>query len=157
MDCCGITVDCDLVVFPSAISQRKIAVHLTDIEFTTARTMKVSTQFHRRFPFDTLEGCLVFKTWSACAIILCFLGSPARTAGIQLLDSDSLPGKPDIHVVPAGHFAFLAPCSPQLATAIPRICTDNPAGFDRAAFHHEFNASVVGFFREHLVGDGAPH
>lgn len=65
----------------------------------------------------------------------------------------SLPGKPDLHVMPAGHFAFLAPCSPQLATAIPRICTDVP-GFDRAAFHLDFNASIIKFFREHLVGDG---
>jgi predicted dienelactone hydrolase len=65
--------------------------------------------------------------------------------------ADSLPGTPDVHVVPAGHFAFLAPCSSQLATAIPRICTDVP-GFDRAAFHREFNASVARFFREHLAG-----
>jgi predicted dienelactone hydrolase len=64
-----------------------------------------------------------------------------------------LPGKPDVHVVPAGHFAFMAPCSQQLATAIPRICTDVP-GFDRAAFHRDFNASVVRFFQAHLAGDG---
>jgi predicted dienelactone hydrolase len=67
--------------------------------------------------------------------------------------ANSLPGKPDIHAAPAGHFAFLAPCSPELATAIPRICTDVP-GFDRAEFHRDFNASVVGFLREHLVGGG---
>lgn len=75
---------------------------------------------------------------------------PAATARI----GRSLPGKPEIHSVPAGHFAFLAPCSPQLAAAIPRICTDAPAGFDRTAFHREFNASVVRFFRDHLVLDG---
>ena len=69
--------------------------------------------------------------------------------------ANSLPGKPDIHVVPAGHFTFLAPCSPQLATAVPRICTDNPANFDRAAFHRDFNASVVRFFHEHLVAGDA--
>ena len=69
--------------------------------------------------------------------------------------AEGLPGKSDVHIVPAGHFAFLAPCSPQLAAAIPRICTDNPADFDRAAFHREFNASVIKFFREHLAGDGA--
>jgi len=74
-------------------------------------------------------------------------GGTARVTGI-------LPGKPEIHVVPAGHYAFLAPCSPQLATAISRICTDVPAGFDRAAFHRDFDASVVRFFREHLVSDG---
>jgi predicted dienelactone hydrolase len=64
--------------------------------------------------------------------------------------ANSLPGKPDIHVLPAGHFAFLAPCSPELATAVPRICTDNPEGFDRTAFHREFNTDVIGFFRTQL-------
>jgi predicted dienelactone hydrolase len=76
--------------------------------------------------------------------------SPMSTA----LTASQLPGSPDLHTVPAGHFAFLAPCSPQLATAAPRICTDVPAGFDRAAFHRDFNASVIRFFRKHLVGDG---
>jgi predicted dienelactone hydrolase len=71
--------------------------------------------------------------------------STARTAS-------QLPGQPDIHTVAAGHFAFLAPCSPLLATAIPRICTDEPPGFDRVAFHRDFDASVVRFFREHLAG-----
>jgi predicted dienelactone hydrolase len=65
----------------------------------------------------------------------------------------SLPGKPDIHVVPAGHYAFLPPCSPQFAANLPRFCSD-PTGFDRAAFHRDFDASIVRFFREHLVGDG---
>jgi predicted dienelactone hydrolase len=74
-------------------------------------------------------------------------GGTARVSGI-------LPGNPEIHVVSAGHYAFLAPCSPQLATAIPRICTDVPTSFDRAAFHRDFDASVVRFFRERLVGDG---
>ena len=71
----------------------------------------------------------------------------ARTAG-------SLPGKPDIYTIPAGHFAFLAPCSPQFAANLPRFCTD-PPGFDRTAFHRDFDASIVRFFREHLAGDGA--
>jgi predicted dienelactone hydrolase len=68
----------------------------------------------------------------------------------------SLPGTPEIHTVPGSHFVFMAPCSPELATAAPRICTDAPAGFDRTAFHREFNASIVRFFRDHLVaGDPA--
>lgn len=66
----------------------------------------------------------------------------------------SLPGTPEVHTVPGGHFAFLAPCSPQLASAIPRICTDVPAGFDRVAFHREFNASIARFFRDHLALEG---
>ncbi|WP_347337251.1 alpha/beta hydrolase family protein [Bradyrhizobium centrolobii] len=65
--------------------------------------------------------------------------------------AEILPGKPEFHAVPAGHFAFLAPCSPELAAAVPRICTDTPANFDRAAFHRDFNASVERFFREHLA------
>jgi predicted dienelactone hydrolase len=69
------------------------------------------------------------------------------------LTASRLPGNPDVHTVPAGHFAFLPPCSPQLATAFPRGCTDVP-GFDRAAFHRDFDASVVGFFRAQLVRDG---
>jgi predicted dienelactone hydrolase len=53
-------------------------------------------------------------------------------------------------VVPnAGHFAFLAPCTPALAAAAPEICRD-PAGFDRAAFHREFNPAVVAFFKAKL-------
>lgn len=64
--------------------------------------------------------------------------------------AEGLPGKPEIHVVPAGHFSFLAPCSAELAAAIPRICTDTPAGFDRVDFHRAFNAAVVKYFREQL-------
>jgi hypothetical protein len=74
---------------------------------------------------------------------------PKNTA----LTANRLPGKPDVHVMPAGHFAFLAPCSLQFAANLPRLCTD-PLGFDRTAFLHDFDASIVGFFREHLVGDG---
>jgi predicted dienelactone hydrolase len=82
------------------------------------------------------------------------LGGYGVGAASTALTASQLPGRPDVHTVPAGHFAFLAPCSPQLAMAVPRICTDEPAGFDRAAFHRDFNASVVRFFRKHLV-DGA--
>jgi predicted dienelactone hydrolase len=62
-------------------------------------------------------------------------------------------GVDPIDIVPAGHFAFLPPCSPELAAKLPRFCTDEPANFDRAAFHRDFNASIVRFFREHLVSD----
>lgn len=62
--------------------------------------------------------------------------------------AESLPAATEIHVVPAGHYAFLAPCSKELAVALPRICTDVPAGFDRTDFHREFNAAVVKYFRQ---------
>jgi hypothetical protein len=58
-------------------------------------------------------------------------------------------------ISPAGFFMEKrneAACC-QFAADQPRFCTD-PAGFDRAAFHRDFNASVVRFFRDHLAGDG---
>lgn len=68
------------------------------------------------------------------------------------LTASNLPGNPEVRVVPAGHFAFLAPCTPQFAANLPRLCTD-PPGFDRIAFHRDFDARIVGFFRDHLFGD----
>jgi predicted dienelactone hydrolase len=63
---------------------------------------------------------------------------------------DRLPVKPEYHVVRnAGHFAFLAPCTPSLSAMVPEICRD-PEDFDRAAFHREFNPAVVAFFKAKL-------
>lgn len=62
----------------------------------------------------------------------------------------ALPQTPDFHLAPnAGHFDFLAPCSAALAKIAPAICESAP-GFDRAAFHQTFNASVVEFFGKNL-------
>ncbi len=59
-----------------------------------------------------------------------------------------LPRAPDFHeVAGAGHFAFLMPCG---ALNLPEICQDRE-GFDRIAFHREFNRSVTAFFRAHLA------
>jgi predicted dienelactone hydrolase len=83
------------------------------------------------------------------------LSGEDKTGGEVTLDyvsviAHGLPTKPDYHLVPnAGHFVFLPPCMPELAKKRPNICTDRP-GFDRAAFHNEFNAAVLAFFREHL-------
>jgi predicted dienelactone hydrolase len=63
----------------------------------------------------------------------------------------SLPSKHEYRVVPnARHFAFLAPCPPALAKEVPQICVD-ANGFDRVAFHRQFNADVLVFFRTHLT------
>jgi predicted dienelactone hydrolase len=63
-----------------------------------------------------------------------------------------LPRTPEYHVVPdAGHFDFLAPCTPALAAAAPAICKSAP-GFDRQAFHTKLNHQIVAFFRSHLIG-----
>ncbi|KAF1042903.1 MAG: hypothetical protein GAK35_02458 [Herbaspirillum frisingense] len=64
--------------------------------------------------------------------------------------SRQLPGQVEFHPVPdSQHFSFMPPCSPELSKIAPEICTD-AAGFDRAAFHQEMNASVLAFFRDHL-------
>lgn len=63
---------------------------------------------------------------------------------------DALPARPEFHVVPnAGHYDFIQACSPALAKVVPVICQSAP-GFDRAAFHAEFNRDVVGFFKRTL-------
>jgi predicted dienelactone hydrolase len=73
--------------------------------------------------------------------------SPESVAAVN----SELPRQHEYHVVSnAGHFAFLTPCSPALATKRPELCTDAP-GFDRVAFHQQFDADVVTFFRTHLM------
>jgi predicted dienelactone hydrolase len=49
----------------------------------------------------------------------------------------------------AGHFAFLAPCPADWIKELPEICLDT-GGFDRVAFHRQFDTDVLAFFREQL-------
>ena len=52
----------------------------------------------------------------------------------------------DYRVIPnAGHFIFLAPCSPAQNSQIPDLCTD-PPGVDRAAIHANVNREILDFF-----------
>lgn len=63
---------------------------------------------------------------------------------------DDLPRPPEYHFVPnADHYDFLAPCPVRLAQAVSDICVSRP-GFDRAAFHADFNAQVLAFFQRTL-------
>ena len=76
-------------------------------------------------------------------------GSGLQPHDVAALDAN-LPAKHEYHVVPnSGHFAFVPPCPPAMAQAVPELCTD-ASGFDRAAFHKEFNAAVIAFFQQHL-------
>lgn len=60
-----------------------------------------------------------------------------------------LPVETDFRFVEnAAHLSFLAPCEPNIPSL---ICKDQP-GFDRAAFHKDFNRSIVEFFKQHLLG-----
>jgi predicted dienelactone hydrolase len=61
-----------------------------------------------------------------------------------------LPGAPDYRVVAnAGHYDFLPPCDARLSRMRPEICNSGP-GFDRPAFHEQFNADVVKAFQAML-------
>jgi predicted dienelactone hydrolase len=63
---------------------------------------------------------------------------------------NDLPRAPDYHVVAnAGHYDFLPPCGARMSRKMPDICNSRP-GFDRAAFHEQFNADVVRFFEARL-------
>jgi len=77
-------------------------------------------------------------------------GGDGVTPGSVAAVADSLPEKADFRTVPnAHHFSFLPPCPDDLAAGANDICTD-PPNFDRAAFHKEFNAQVLEFFRHAL-------
>jgi predicted dienelactone hydrolase len=74
----------------------------------------------------------------------------APDAWNSALVRQELPGSVEEHMVAgAGHFVFLAPCNSGLAAVASSICVDAP-GFDRTAFHRDFNESVVQFFVKDL-------
>lgn len=49
----------------------------------------------------------------------------------------------------AGHFAYLAPCTPDFKKHAQSICNDPPA-FDRVSWHQKMNPLVVDFFKRAL-------
>ena len=73
--------------------------------------------------------------------------SPESVAAVNR----NLPAQHEYHMVPnATHFAFLPPCPSPLTTKRHELCTD-PPGFDRGAFHKQFDADVVRFFQTQLT------
>lgn len=72
--------------------------------------------------------------------------APVSTNTAPLLER--LPASPEYQLVKgADHFAFSRPCEP--GDKNRRSCK-GPAGFDRAAFHEQFNRKVVVFFNRAL-------
>jgi predicted dienelactone hydrolase len=68
---------------------------------------------------------------------------------VAALDAN-LPARHEYRVVSnAGHLAFFL-CPPALVKERPEVCVDAP-GFDRVAFHQQFDADVLVFFRAHLT------
>ncbi|HET7676014.1 MAG TPA: hypothetical protein VFL54_10870 [Gammaproteobacteria bacterium] len=56
-----------------------------------------------------------------------------------------------IKMIPkAGHYVFLAPCSPQLTKEAPSICKD-PPGVDRTKLHKQIDADALAFFNKTLA------
>lgn len=74
---------------------------------------------------------------------------PKETAAIAKV----LGPKVEYHPVPnSTHLSFLFPCTPAIRKVTPKDVCSDPKGFDRTAFHQEFDAAVVRFFRKHLPG-----
>ncbi|EJM98797.1 alpha/beta hydrolase [Phyllobacterium sp. YR531] len=77
--------------------------------------------------------------------------SPEDTANIIR----NMSTKPDFQSVPkSNHFSFLPPCTSDFAklaaeSGDTELCSDDP-GFDRVAFHKQFNADILAFFSKHL-------
>lgn len=77
-------------------------------------------------------------------------GDGVEPADVAAVDK-SLPATHEYHFVPnAGHFVFLVPCPADVAARRPELCVD-PPGFDRVAFHRQFDAAVLAFFSQHLI------
>ena len=71
---------------------------------------------------------------------------PEKVAAV----ANDLPLKTEFHLVPnSTHLSFLMPCPPAITKVAGDACVD-PPGFDRAAFHEQFNAQVLTFFRQNL-------
>ena len=59
-----------------------------------------------------------------------------------------LPKRPELHLIPgAGHFTFISPCPHVLRWL--SFCAET-GGFDRVAFHRDFNRSVIAFYQRNL-------
>ncbi len=84
----------------------------------------------------------------------CQTGGRGASAEATAKIGDALPSKTNVSIVRnAAHFAFLAPCAAEAVKSEPEFCADG-VGFDRTAFHKQFNADLVAFFRQRLVRPG---
>lgn len=105
------------------------------------------------FPAENLKAVKIpIQLWSSDPELRANYLSGCCALGIK----DRLPSKPDFHLATnAIHFSFLARCSSEDQKDMPRFCSDAP-GFDRVAFHKDFHAAVIAFFRDHLVETAKP-
>jgi len=100
------------------------------------------------FPAENLKDVKVpIQLWSSDPKLSSSYVSGCCGLGLR----SRLPSSPDFHLASnAIHFSFLPSCSAVEMKESPRICVDAP-DFDRAAFHKDFDATVLAFFRKHLL------
>ena len=105
----------------------------------------VDPALSRLFPRSRLQRVKIpVQLWASA-----FGGDGVSREGVDRI-AKGLGVRPVYEVPPnSRHFSFATPCTAEQAKALPEICDDAP-GFDRVAFHENFNAAVVAFFRKHL-------
>jgi predicted dienelactone hydrolase len=81
-----------------------------------------------------------------------FGGDGVLPHSVDIVDRNLRPKHEYRTVSGAGHFGFLAPCPPDWIKELPELCLDT-AGFDRVAFHRQFDADVLAFFRAQLANE----
>jgi predicted dienelactone hydrolase len=77
-------------------------------------------------------------------------GFAAVTVPVQLWVSERATQWEGIPMPSAATVAAVFICPPAAVKATPEVCTDAP-GFDRVAFHQQFDADVLAFFLTHLT------
>ena len=125
--------------------------------------------FHPDMPIQPSARDLRFKAFVIADSVTLFPDRESLrnvTAPLQLWSSQSggqrvtpekvaavardLPTKPEFHLVPnSTHSSFGMPCPATVAKVAGDFCAD-PPGFDRAAFHQQFDAQVLAFFSKNL-------
>lgn len=104
-----------------AVYSRPLRLHAWQSRYHGAMPRLIST---------LLPGCLVMAA--------CWMGVQAPAAGFAFIDVPAEKSEPALR---GAHTA--------LAAQEPVVCGD-ANGFDRLAFHTEFNAQVLGFFQSKL-------
>lgn len=77
------------------------------------------------------------------------LQSDFSTAGNALALAKALPGPTTMVGLSGGHFLFIDPCPPALASEARQLCVD-AAGVDRVAIHGMIGPAIVAFLRQNL-------
>jgi predicted dienelactone hydrolase len=101
-------------------------------------------------PSDLKTVTIPIQLWASASG-----GEMVMPGSVEVLERE-LQSRSDYHVVAGStHYSFLPPCSPEEKQSQRPSCVD-PPGFDRTAFHVEFNTQIVAFFRSRLIATRLP-